>query len=183
MNQISTVRGAVRPSPKPSSASTVPASTICATVFALLTASGLMRDGMVEKPRQHDRGDDEDVARDDGDDEPGRQLTPDAQRDEDRDEQQLVGERIEIGAELRRPAEALGEKAVDAVRDARDDEGEECRLRLSRNQEPENDRHQDDPAECDEIGDIQGGSACVALCTVPEAGSQRASRALVRFTT
>ena len=43
----------------------------------------------------------------------------DAERDVDRHDQHLVGERIEIGAELGRHAEALGEEAVDRVADAR----------------------------------------------------------------
>ena len=51
-----------------------------------------------------------------------RQRAGDAQRHIDRDDQRLVGQRIEIGAELARHVEALGEKAVDGVADPGDQE-------------------------------------------------------------
>src|SRR5262249_17854324 len=51
-----------------------------------------------------------DVARDHQDHEPARDRLLDAERDIDRDDHRLVGERIEISAEFRCHAEALGRK-------------------------------------------------------------------------
>ena len=64
--------------------------------------------------------------------------------DVDRDDQRLVGERIEIGAELGRHAEALGEEAVDGVADAGGEEQQERDPHLARRDRPDDDRHQQD---------------------------------------
>ena len=55
---------------------------------------------------------------------PGSTPTTD-RRDVDRDEERLVGERVDIGAELAAHVEAPGDEAVDRVRDSRHDEQEE----------------------------------------------------------
>ena len=61
--------------------------------------------------------DDEEVAADDEHDQPGGQHALEAERDEDGDEQRLVGDRIEIGAELGGGVEALGDEAVGGIRE------------------------------------------------------------------
>ncbi len=45
-------------------------------MFALLTQSGLMRTGLPSDPGEDDGRDDQDIARDDGNDQPGWQRTP-----------------------------------------------------------------------------------------------------------
>ena len=52
---------------------------------------------------------------------PGSTPTTD-KRHVDRDEQRLVGERVDIGAELAAHVEAPGDEAVDRVRNAGGDE-------------------------------------------------------------
>ena len=60
-----------------------------------------------QHPRQHHGADDEDVAAHHRDHQPRRQMAGKAQRDIDADEQRLVGDRVEIGAELAVPAKRL----------------------------------------------------------------------------
>src|SRR6185369_15770707 len=112
---------------------------------------------LVEQPR-HDHGhDDHDVARHHEDDEPARNRAPDAERDEDRHQQRLVGERVEQGAQLARHVEPLGEKAVDGVADAGNDEDREGDFHLAGNDRPDDDRHQDDAAQRNDIRNAQLG--------------------------
>ena len=56
-----------------------------------------------------------------------RDFPVDPERDIDRNDQRLVGERVEIGAEHGGHVEALGEKAVDGVADAGGEEQHEGR--------------------------------------------------------
>ena len=88
---------------------------ICATVFAFDTGSGLTGIGL---PTSHDSMKPLMIMM-------SRETTrmtseigsapAIAERDIDRHDQRLVGQRIEIGAELARHAEALGQEAVDGV--------------------------------------------------------------------
>ena len=55
---------------------------------------------LIHQPRQQHRQQDQNVAADDRDHQPQRNLLAHAKRDVDADDQQLVGQRIEIGAEL-----------------------------------------------------------------------------------
>jgi hypothetical protein len=82
-------------------------------------------------------------------------VAADTERRKDADDQQLVGERVEVGTELGLPAERLGEVAVDRVGDAGDDKQNEGELRLPGDEEPEDDRHQDHPQQRDEVGEIE----------------------------
>ncbi len=81
----------------------------------------------VHEPRDHDRRDDHDVAGDDDDREPARQRPHHGERHVDGDEERLVGERIEIGAELAAHVEAPGDDAVGRVREGRKPEDGEGR--------------------------------------------------------
>ena len=111
----STARAALKP--KPCSASTRVASKICATVLSFGYRQRPDRHRPADQPGQHEAADDHDVARNDEDDQRDRQRAGDAQRNIDRHDQRLVGERVEIGAELARHVEALGKKAIDRVAD------------------------------------------------------------------
>lgn len=86
---------------------------------------------MTEEPGQHHGDDDENVPRDDGDDQPGGELAGDAQGNENRDDQQFIGNGIEIRAKLGFPLEALGEIAVHGIGNAGRDKGEKGGLKLS----------------------------------------------------
>ena len=75
----------------------------------------------------------------------------------DRDQQRLVGQRIEQGAQFARHVEALGEKAVDRVADAGDDEDRERDFHLAGGDRPDDDRHQNDAAQRNDIWNTQLG--------------------------
>jgi hypothetical protein len=78
-------------------------------------------------------------------------------RNIDRHQQRLVGERIEIGAELAAPTPAAGDGAIDAVADAGHDEGEEGEAEGLRDDQPDGDRHQQQAGDGDEIGEVHHG--------------------------
>ena len=99
-------------------------------------------DRPVHHPRQDDRADDHEVARHHQDDDPERDHPGDAERHVDRHDQHLVGQRIEIGAELGLHAEALGQEAVDRVADAGGEEQQERQAHLSGGDRPDDHRHQ-----------------------------------------
>ncbi len=140
---------------KPCSARTSVASVICATVFALDTGSGPNRHRLADEPRQHKAGNDHDVARHHEDDQRDRQGAGDPERHIDRYDQRLVGQRIEIGAELARHVKALGEEAVDGVADPGHQEQRKGRQHIPRRDRPDDDRHQDYAGQCDEIWNTQ----------------------------
>ena len=79
-------------------------------------------------------------------DQPARDRLGDPERDIDRDQHRLVGERIEIGAELGRHAEAFRQEPVHGVADAGGEKQGECDLHLARSDRPDHDRHQQDAA-------------------------------------
>ena len=66
----------------------------------------------------------------------------DRERDIDRNQHRLVGERVEIGAERGRHAEALGQKAVDRVADAGGEEQAERDPHFIGCDRPDHHRHQ-----------------------------------------
>ena len=73
---------------------------------------------LVHQPGNHERADDHDIARDDEDREPRRNRAENRQRDVDRNEQRLVGQRIEISPEFRLQVEGFGQPPVDGVGNA-----------------------------------------------------------------
>ena len=118
---------------------------ICATVLSLDTSSGLILSGLPISQDKHDA--------------PTIMMSRDTTRMTsqrgitsvmpsvtiDRDDQRLVGQRIEIGAELARHAEALGEKAVDRVAHAGGEEQQEGNRTWRRTRSP---RRPPAPAGC-----------------------------------
>ena len=70
---------------------------------------------------------------------------------EDRDEQRLVGDRIEIGAELRGCVEALGDEPVRRIRHAGDDEEHRRLDEAVGDHQPDDQRDADQPGDGDEI--------------------------------
>src|ERR1700688_952404 len=113
------------------------------------------RHRLADQPGQHEGADDHDVARDDEDDEEDRQRAGDAERNVDRYDQRLVGQGIEIGAELARHVEALGEEAIDAVADPGRQEQEKGDAHPARRDRPDHDRHQQDTSQGNEVRDTQ----------------------------
>ncbi len=71
------------------------------------------------------RADNEDVPAHHQDDEPGVEPVLETERHIKAHEQRLVGHGIEIGADARLRMQALGEKAVQRIRHARDEEKRE----------------------------------------------------------
>jgi hypothetical protein len=74
------------------------------------------------------------------------------------DEQGLVGDRVEIGAKLGVPAEALGKIAIGRIGEARKQEQYEGRRHLMGDDQPHDERHQDDARQRQRVGDIHEGS-------------------------
>src|SRR4029079_976672 len=101
--------------------------------------------------------DDHDIAGHHEDDDPARDRAPDSERDIDRDQQRLVGERIEQGAQFALHVEALGQEAVDGVADACNDEDCEGNPHLAGDDRPDDDRHQNDASQCNDIWNAQLG--------------------------
>ena len=94
----------------------------------------------------------------------------DAERHVDRDDQHLVGQRIEIGAEFGLHAEALGQEAVDRVADGGGQEQQEGQPHLSAGDRPDDHRHEEDARQRDEIRNTQTsgpGSPARRLATRP----------------
>ena len=112
--------------------------------IGLAHAERLDVEGLIEKPGEQHARNNQNVTADDGDHQPQRQLVAHAERNIDADDQELVGERVEIGAELGLPVVALGEVAVDGIADAGTDEHEEGASGLAGEQHPEDHRHRDD---------------------------------------
>ena len=77
-----------------------------------------------------------------------------SERDIDRDQQRLVGDRVEIGAELGVPAIALGKEAVGRVGQTREQEHEKCRQHLVRDDQPYHQRDEHNPPEREDVGDV-----------------------------
>jgi len=80
-----------------------------------------------------------------------RGMAPDAQCHVDRDQERLVGERVEESTQLARHVEALGQEAIDGVADAGDQEHTERNLHLARHDGPDDDRDQHDAAQGDDV--------------------------------
>src|SRR5438067_8920551 len=114
----------------------------------------LDRDRLVHEPRQHDGADDHDVARDDENDEPGRQMPLKSERHIDRNQEQLVGERIKVAAKLGMKLVSAGEEPVHPIAHAGDDENQECEQEVIRYDEPDRQRHEQDAPDGDEIGKV-----------------------------
>jgi hypothetical protein len=109
----------------------------------------------MHEPGQNYRAHDHDIARDHEDDEPARHCFYYSERDVDRDQHRLVRERIKIGTELGAHAKALGQKAVDGVGDAGCQEQGKCEAHLACRDRPNHDRHQQDTAKGDKVGNAQ----------------------------
>ena len=102
-----------------------------------------------EEEAEHD----DDVARDDEHHEPAGHLVHEPEGDEGRDEEELVGRRIEVGAERRlRPREA-GDRAVEPIGQARGDEDAERLAVAEVLEQDEEDRDGDDAEERQEVRD------------------------------
>ena len=86
---------------------------------------------------------------------PQRQFAHVAQHHEDADQQQLVGHRIEIGAELGALVELARHEAVDAVRNAGDQKARQRPIHARLQQRQHDDRHQQEAQDRDQIGDRQ----------------------------
>ena len=103
-----------------------------------------------------------------------RQMAGKAQSDIDADQQRLVGDRVEIGAELAVPAKALGEEAVGGVGQSRQQEQQEGRLHLVGDDQPHDERNEHDAPERKGIGNIHRRSsrrplaACARRTSKPE---------------
>ncbi len=65
----------------------------------------------------------------------------DTKRNVNRNDQRLVGQRIDVGAEFARHMEALGEKAVDGVADAGGQKQKKSNAHLAGRDRPDHDRH------------------------------------------
>ena len=135
---------------------------ICAAVLSLETVERLDRDRLVHEPGQQDRAYDHDVARDHQDHDPARDDSIDAERDVDRNDQHLVGERIEIGAELGGHAEALGEEAVDRIADGGHHEQQERNAHLAGRDRPHDDGHQQNAPKRNQIWNTQSAAPTAA---------------------
>src|SRR5664279_2128942 len=96
------------------------------------------------------------VARHHQDHQPARDQSVDAEGKVDRDDQRLVGERIEIGTQFGGHAEALGEKAVDGVAHAGGQEQHEGNPHRAGRDRPDHDRHQQNAPQRYEVRNIQG---------------------------
>jgi len=90
--------------------------------LAFDTKSGFSLDRMAHHAGQKHCADDQPVTRDHGHHQPERQFAGKTHDDEDRDKQELVGDRIEIGAEAGRLVPAARDEAVDAIGNAGDEE-------------------------------------------------------------
>ena len=87
---------------------------IWAAVLILRQARGGDRHGPRQQPGEPGWPPTIITSRDNDEDrQPGRKGADEAERDVDRDEQRLVGERVEHGAELAAHVEALGDEAVE----------------------------------------------------------------------
>ena len=84
-------------------------------------------------------------------DQPGRKRALEAERAEDRDEQRLVGDRVEIGAELGGGVEALGDEAVGRVRQPGEDEEHRRLDEAVGDHQPDDQRDADQPRDGDEV--------------------------------
>ena len=109
----------------------------------------------LQHPGQHHPAHDEHVAACHQDDEPERHLAERAERQIDPDQQRLVGERVEIGAELGRGVQSLGQEAVDRIADACKHEKPEREHEIAGYDQIDHDRHQQQAADGDEIGEVQ----------------------------
>ena len=141
--------------PKPLSARTRVASTICASRVGFRHRMRADRHRLPHNPGQHEPRDDHDVAGHHQDDQRYGQRARDAQRDIDRDDQRLVGQRIDQSAKLARHMKALGEKAVDGVADPGSHEEEKGGPHLARRDRPDHNRHENNASQCDEIRNTQ----------------------------
>ena len=106
-------------------------------------------------PGEQESADDHDIARHDKNDEEDRQRAGDAERNVNRHDERLVGQRIEVFAELARHVEVFGEEAVDGIADPGRQEQEKGNTHLSRRDRPDHDRHQQNPPQRNEIWDTQ----------------------------
>ncbi len=100
--------------------------------------------------KQHG-ADDEEIAADDEHDQPGRQFALESEGHEDGDEQRLVGDRVEIGAELGGGPEPLGDEAVSGVGKAGEDEQHRRRQIPVRDHQPNDKRNADQAGNGDEV--------------------------------
>src|SRR4029077_20006593 len=101
------------------------------------------------------RADDHDIARDNENDEPAGNRLGDAEGDVNRNQHGLVGERVEVSAELGCHPEAFGEEAVDGIADPGGEKQHEGHAHLARRDRPDHDRHQEDAAQRNEIWNAQ----------------------------
>src|SRR3984957_12515611 len=116
------------------------------------------RNRFAEQPRHDHGGHDHDVARDHENDDPAWYRAPDTKRHIDRDQQRLVRERIEQRPQFAGHIEALGEKTVDRVANARDDEDRKSDFHLVGGNRPHDNRHQQDATERNDIWNTHGAS-------------------------
>ena len=92
--------------------------------------------------------------------------------DVDADDQDLVGQRVEIGAKLACPLEALGEIAVDGVADSCQEKHEERGPRVAVDKQPEDHGNGHDPRQSDEIRYIAVHGRSVACVDLRDDGSR-----------
>ena len=126
-------------------------------------------DRVVHQPRQKHRQQDQNVAADDRDDQPKGNLLAHAKSDVDADDEQLVGQRIEIGPKFRRPIEPLCQVAVDGIADAGAEKYEEGDPAVAVHQQPEDHGNGQHARQRDEVGyvDVQdrtGGLSKLRCC-------------------
>jgi hypothetical protein len=107
---------------------------------------------LVHHPGEDHRPDDHHVAADHQDDQPVREHPLQSQGDIDADQQQLVGQGIEIGTELGHAVIILGNEAVDGIGDPGGDEDGEGKAKIAGNDQPNEQRHHEDAGNRQQIG-------------------------------
>ena len=84
-------------------------------------------------------------------------MPNEAHDDEHRNQKQLVGHRIEIGAEPGLLVETASNEAIDAIRDTGNDEAGKGPVPACLQHGQHHGRHQDKAQDGDQVGDGQGG--------------------------
>ena len=98
-----------------------------------------------------------------------------ASADVDRDEQRLVGDGVEIGAELGAHVEAPGDEAVDGVRSACHDEQQEGSRPLPLPDHDDHEGHEEQAADRDQIRDGHAGT-CAPIRKSPRPDAEACAR-------
>ena len=110
---------------------------------------------MTNHPGQQHPENNQNVARNDSDHQPGWEFPGNTKCNVDADDQQFVGEWVEVSPELCLHFQAFGQKSIDGVANPGANEREKRRLRVAADQKPEDHGHENDAAERDEVRKIE----------------------------